>query len=105
MYHTLYVCYFIAFDIGTCLNEMAKVKPGYFISGYNNLEIEGITVTECIQACFSETSFICKSIDYHRISGSSIINLCILSTATEADVSLITSSSFPDSSYHERLCI
>ena len=89
---------------GSCLNAMAKVKPGYYISGRNNLIIDGITETACIQRCFSETSFTCKSIDYHAILGSNTVNRCTLSTATEADASLITSSYFPASSYHERLC-
>ena len=90
--------------VGTCLDVMTKVKPGYFITDYNNLEIDGITETACIQACFSETSFKCKSIDYHPIIGSSTVNKCCLSIATEAEAPLISSPHYPASSYHERLC-
>ena len=91
--------------VGTCVDAITMVKREYYIPNRNHLRIWGITETECMQACFSETSLTCKSFDYFPYIEGDTRTLCILSTANTADASLATDASmYPGCVYYERLC-
>ena len=41
-------------------------NPGYYIKGYNDKTLNGISVDSCKAACIAETAFICISFDYDK---------------------------------------
>ena len=69
---------------------------GLAISNNNLVTVYDVTAEECMERCRTETTFVCKSIDYKRPE-----KLCHLQIVNRDDVAL---SNWPDYDYYEKSC-
>ena len=69
---------------------------GIGITGYNDKILKGVSLDSCKQACLTELSFICLSIDYDRVK-----NDCYLSSINKDTINLTTWNDY--SHYHRSM--